>query len=163
MKRKRDLDVAVAFELGLSPAKVSPITQEFARFLIKHLVEEGEVSYDGLGQFRVYKQRQTMPADFGDKHNRVVGVSMLRVAFSKSSGLRKELAMAEEDIKGMDKFAVDETTAINQEKLEKFAADGCPACGSEVSRHGSVLICPKCGSEPFELKNNGGQEKDDNP
>jgi hypothetical protein len=51
---------------------------------------------------------------------------------------------------GMTKFGVDETTGVNQEKLEKAAAEGCPECGEKLTKHGSVLLCPKHGSAPFE-------------
>ena len=59
--------------------------------------------------------------------------------------------MQEQENGGMDKYAVDETTAIPQERLEKLAAEGCPRCGRKPVKHGSsVLLCPECGSEPFE-------------
>ena len=50
----------------------------------------------------------------------------------------------------MEKYAVEETPGVNQEKLEKQAAKGCPECGKELTKHGSVLLCPVHGSEPFE-------------
>jgi len=165
VKRKKDLDVATAFALGLSPSQVSTVTREFASQLIEALSEDGEVMYDGFGQFRVKEQRGTMPASFGEKTDRVAGVPMLRVTFKKSVPLRKELAMSTDLKDGMDKYAVDETSGVDQEKLEKLANEGCPECGSELSRHGNVILCAKCGSKPFEglMNQDGSQEKDDNP
>jgi uncharacterized Zn finger protein (UPF0148 family) len=57
-----------------------------------------------------------------------------------------------EEEEGMDKFGVDQTSGLDQERLEKRAAKGCPACGKELIKHGSVLLCPIHGSEPFEGK-----------
>ena len=57
--------------------------------------------------------------------------------------------MAKEE-EGMSKFGVDETSNVDQERLEKMAASGCPECGSKVTKHGNTLLCPNHGSAPFE-------------
>jgi ribosomal protein S27AE len=56
----------------------------------------------------------------------------------------------------MEKYGVDESAGVDQEKLEKQAAKGCPTCGSKLEKHGSVLKCPSCGTEPFEPPREGG-------
>lgn len=53
MKRKFDLDAAVASELGLSIAEVKDITTAFLERLRAHLVDEEAVHLAGFGRFRV--------------------------------------------------------------------------------------------------------------
>ena len=56
----------------------------------------------------------------------------------------------EEKDQEMSKFGVDETSHVDQERLEKMASQGCPECGSTITKHGSTLLCPNHGSKPFE-------------
>lgn len=53
MKRKFDLDAAVASELGLSIAEVKDITTAFLERLREHLSSQETVHLDGFGRFRV--------------------------------------------------------------------------------------------------------------
>ncbi len=53
MKRKFDLDAAVAAELGLSIAEVKDITTAFLERIREHLTEQETVHLDGFGRFRV--------------------------------------------------------------------------------------------------------------
>ena len=52
----------------------------------------------------------------------------------------------------MEKYGVDETTNVDQKKMEKAASQGCPECGAKVERHGNVVLCPTHGSKPFETE-----------
>ena len=159
MITKRILDTEVARRLSMPPRAISLITAELAQVIVKTLVEGITVRYDGLGTLRpcrynVYRlvQLQGGRTKKGGRSGkrRVVVRQQLRVCFSKSSVLKKELSMTNQRDEGMDKYGVDETAAISQEALEKRAAKGCPECGKPLTKHGSVLICPKHGTEPFE-------------
>lgn len=158
---KSKLDRAVARSLFESRKEVRAITGEFITQIRKLLVEQGEVTLDGLGRFKVKivepkpgNTRELVTGTFkpGERTGtRTVEVSRYsRVDFSQA-GILKRMLNKEPD---MEKYGVDES--VNQEKLEKQAAKGCPECASKLEKHGSVLICPVHGSAPFEMPQESG-------
>jgi len=161
MRHKGELDRRVARELRIKSSKVSRVTAEFLRQITQLLIEDGVVTLDGFGRFNAIlvkpKNGYTTKLTRGTfkkgarAGTRMVGVGpYMRVHFSQSTKLKKELRMSQARSDEMEKYGVDETAGVNQEQLEKHAAKGCPSCGKELIKHGSVLMCPDCGSEPFE-------------
>ena len=105
MTRKNDLDLRVAFDLGISRRRVSMVTQSFLRELKSALITSGSVTIDGLGRFRVVEERNAEPTvarltkgtfkkgESSGKTTVEVPVT-LRVHFSKSPTFKKELDRA---------------------------------------------------------------------
>jgi len=146
MKRKRDLDMLVAADLGVTLQDISLVTDMFLRHTRAAIVEEGIVHLDGFGKFRLSEQpnsKLTLKKKGGEGITTVEAPPKLRVHFSKAPVFRRQLR----ESRTMEKYGVNET--IDQD-LEKRAAQGCPKCGTKPSRHGAVLVCRNCGTEPFE-------------
>ena len=159
MRRKRDVDRAIATLLGEKQNVVTRITSAFFSEAMRIIIEDGLLHVDGFGRFRLVRERGVrQPLELptgtfkkGESAGRhpIVVLSRHKVYFSKARPFR--LAVLErhglkED--AMEKFAVDEN--VDQQQMEKVSAEGCPKCGSKVEKHGNVLACPSCGTEPFE-------------
>ena len=102
MITKRDIDVVIATETGVSQRKVSTVTAALISVVRRGLVQDGEVRLDGLGTMRTcvyYMAKGTvlnLTAGTGKKGQRrgtrKVKVPMqLRVQFSKATTLSKML------------------------------------------------------------------------
>jgi hypothetical protein len=155
VKKKHDLDMAVALELGVPQRVVSRVTKTFIEELSKALVSDGAVYVDHFGRFLTTKclgvgnslKRGTLKPGESAGINEVHTEYRTRVSFKRAPLLSRRQRDADRRI-DMDKYAVDEST--DQEALEKRAAKGCPKCGAEPEKHGKVLMCPTHGTEPFE-------------
>jgi hypothetical protein len=100
MKRKFDLDAAVASELGLSIAEVKDITTAFLERLREHLSSQEVVHLDGFGRFRVVispgsekPHELTMVGQSGKKKTKQLYTThrKVRVHFSKAEPFNRLL------------------------------------------------------------------------
>jgi nucleoid DNA-binding protein/predicted RNA-binding Zn-ribbon protein involved in translation (DUF1610 family) len=155
----------VADELHLDTPTCRAVVREFLRKSAKFLAENGAMTLEGLGSFRVSVRQVSNTARLrykrrtGGRYPKMREVSISRavhVSFTKSERLAR-LARDYLEEHDMEKLGVDEGT--NSEQLEKQAAAGCPDCGLKVEKHGKVLSCPRCGTEPFEREKNSGQHR----
>lgn len=163
MKRKRDIDSAIAMLLSEPRNKVSSITSAFLNEAMRLILEDGVLHLDGFGRFKLGVQklgaRQAIELTQGTSWNgephsttgtktSVVVAQRHKVYFSKARPFTEALHRKLGEERNMEKFGVDES--VDQEQLEKAAAEGCPECGAKVEKHGKVLRCPVHGTEPFE-------------